>query len=70
MVAPLNFAKLDNLAAGDSTGIIENLNWLLLVGQILIQLNRSQRHCISHRYISHLCVALLQLGNVEHIVNS
>ena len=27
MMAPLNFAKLDNLTAGDSAGILKNLNW-------------------------------------------
>ena len=27
VVAPLNFAKLDNLAAGDSAGKRENLDW-------------------------------------------
>ena len=70
MVAPLNFAKLDNLAAGDSTGNLENLDWFLLIGQIAIQLNRFQWHGISQRDIRHLCVALLELRNVEHIVNS
>ena len=39
MVAPLNFAELDNLAACDSTGKLENLDWFLLVGQITLQLN-------------------------------
>ena len=39
MVAPLNFAKLDNLAASNSAGKLEDLNWFLLVGQIVIQLN-------------------------------
>ena len=38
VVAPLNFAKLDNLAAGDSAGILKNLNWFLLIGQVTIQL--------------------------------
>ena len=70
VVAPLNFAKLDNLAAGDSAGILKNLDWFLLIGQITVQLNRFQQHCVSQRYISHLCVALLQLRNMEHIVNS
>ncbi len=70
MVAPLNFAKLDNLAARDSTGIFENLDWFLLISQITIQLNCFQWHCIFQWYISHLCVALLQLRNVDHIVNS
>ena len=68
VVAPLNFAKLNNLAAGDSAGILMNLDWVVLLGEITLQLN--QQHCISQRYISHLCVALLQLGNVEHVVNS
>ena len=63
MVAPLNFAKLDNLAAGDSAGIFENLHWFLFIGQITIQLNCFQRHCISQRYISHLCVAHNPLCN-------
>ena len=47
VVAPLNFAKLDNLAAYDSAGELENLYWFLLVSQIAIQLNRLQWHCIS-----------------------
>ena len=42
MVAPLNFAKLDNLVAGDSTGKLKNLDWLLLISQIIVQLNRLQ----------------------------
>ena len=70
MVTPLNFAELDNLAVCDSAGKLENLNWFLLVGQIAIQLNRFQWHCISQWNISHLCMALLQLGNVKDIVNS
>ena len=70
MVAPLNLAKLDNLAACDSAGKLKNLYWFLLVGQVGIQLNHFQWHCMSQRYISHFCVALLQLGNVEHVVNS
>ena len=70
MVAPLYLAALDNLVACDSDGKLENLDWFLLVGQIAIQLNRLQWHCISQRDISHLCVALLQLGNVEYIMNS
>ena len=28
----LNFAKLDNLAASDSAGILENFDWFLLIG--------------------------------------
>ena len=70
MVAPLNFAELDNLAARDSASKLENLDWFLLIGQIAIQLNCFKWHRISQRYISHLCVALLQLGNMEHIMNS
>ena len=70
MVTPLNLAELDNLAAGDSAGKLENLHWFLLISQITIQLNRFQWHFISQRYIGHLCMALLQLGNVEHIMNS
>ena len=70
MVAPLNLAKLDNLAACNLAGKLENLDWLLLVGQVAIQLYRFQWHCISQRDIRHLCVALLELRNVEHIVNS
>ena len=70
MVAPLNFIELDNFAACNSVGKLENLDWLLLVGQVAIQLYRFQWHCISQRDISHLCMALLQLRNVEHIVNS
>ena len=70
VVAPQDFAKLDNLAAGDSAGILKYLDWFLLIGLITVQLNRFQRHCVSQWYISHLCVALLQLGNVEYIVNS
>ena len=31
MVAPLNFAKLNDLAAGDSTSKLQNLDWLLLI---------------------------------------
>ena len=62
MVAPLNFAKLDNLAACDMAGKLENLDWFLLIGQIAIQLNRFQWHYISQMNISHLCVSLLQLG--------
>ena len=69
-MAPLNFAKLDNLAAGNSAGKLENLGWFVLVGQITIQLNCFQGHCISQRNIGHLSVALLQLGNVKHIMNS
>ena len=65
VAAPLNFAKLDKLAASDSAGKLENLNWFLLVGQIVIQLNSFQWHCVSQRYVSHLRVALLQLRNVE-----
>ena len=37
MVAPLNFAKLDNLAACDSAGKLDNLDWFLLIGQITVQ---------------------------------
>ena len=70
MVTPLNFAELDNLAARDSAGKLENLDWFLLIGQIAIQLNRFQWHCISQWYLGHLCVALLQLGNVKYIMNS
>ena len=32
MVAPLNFSKLDNLAACNSAGKLENLDGFLLVG--------------------------------------
>ena len=49
MVAPLDFAKLDNLAASDSAGKLEDLNWFLLVGRIIIQLNSFQRHCVSQK---------------------
>ena len=70
MVAPLNFTKLDNLAARNSAGKLENLDEFLLVGQITIQLNCFQGHYISQRNIGHLCMALLQLGNVKHIMNS
>ena len=70
MVAPLNFAKLDNFVANNSTGKLKNLDRLLFIGQITIQLNCLQWHCISQRYISHLCVSLLQPGNMEYIVNS
>ena len=70
MVAPLNFAKLDNLAAGNSAGKLENLDGFLLVGQITIQLNCLQGHCISQRNIGHLSMTLLQLGKVKHIMNS
>ena len=34
------------------------------------QLNRFQWYRISQRHVSHLCVALLQLGYVEHVINS
>ena len=70
MVAPLNFAKLDNLVAGDSAGKFKNPDWLLLICQIIVQLSRFQRYYISERNVGHLRVALLQLRNVEHIVNS
>ena len=70
MMAPLNFAKLDNLAVSNSARKLENLDWLLFIGQITIQLNCFQWHYISQRNVSHLCVALLQLGNVKHIMNS
>ena len=70
MVAPLNFVELDNLAVCDSAVKLENPHWFLLLGQIAIQLYRFQWHSISQRYLSHLCVALLQLRNMEHIVNS
>ena len=59
VVAPLNFAKLDNLAAGNSAGKFEDLNWFLLVGQIVIQLNSFQWHYVSQRYVSHLRVTFL-----------
>ena len=36
MVAPLNFAKLDNLAASNSAGKLENLDWLLFIGEITV----------------------------------
>ena len=58
----LDFAKLDNLTAGNSAGILKNLNWFLLIGQITFQLNRFQQHGISQRYLSHLCVAPLSIG--------
>ena len=47
MVTPLNLAKFDNLAACNSAGRLEYLDWFLLVGQVGIQLNRFQWHCIS-----------------------
>ena len=31
MVAPLNFAKLDNLAASNPAGVLENLDGFLLI---------------------------------------
>ena len=70
MVAPLNFAEFDNLVVCDSARKLENLHWFLLVGQITIQLNRFQWHYISQGNIGHLSMTLLQLGNVEHIMNS
>ena len=70
MITPLNLTKLDNSTLCDLAGKLENLHWFLLVGQITIQLNRFQWHCISQWYLSHLCVALLQLGNVKYIMNS
>ena len=70
MVAPLNFAKLDDLVACNSASKLENLDGFLLIGQITIQLKCFQLHCISQRNISHLSMALLQLGNVKHIMNS
>ena len=59
MVAPLNFAKLDNLDAGNSTGKLENLDRLLLKRQITVQLNCFQGHSISQRNIGYLGMALL-----------
>ena len=47
MVAPLNFGKLDDLAAGDSTGKLQNLDWLLLIRRITVQQNRLLGYCIS-----------------------
>ena len=70
MVALLNFAKLDNLDASNSVGKLENLDRFLLIGQITIQLNCLQGHCISQRNIGHLSMAFLQLGNMEDIMNS
>ena len=70
MMTPLNLAKLDDLAAGNPTCSLENLDGLLLIGQITIQLYGLQWHCISQRNIGHLRMALLQLGNVKHIMNS
>ena len=32
MVAPLNFAKLDNFAASNSTGKLKNLDWPPYIG--------------------------------------
>ena len=59
MMAPLNLAKLEEFVASNSAGKLENLNWLLLVGQIVIQLNTFQWHCISQQYAIHLRVTLL-----------
>jgi hypothetical protein len=70
MVTPLNLAKLDDLAAGNSVGKLENLDRFLLIGQITIQLYGLQWYCISQSNIGHLRMALLQLGNVKHIMNS
>ena len=41
------FEKVENLAAGDLAGKFKNPDWLLLVGQIIVQLNRLQGHRIS-----------------------
>ena len=35
MVAPLNFAKHDNLAVSNMAGKLENLDWLLFIGQMI-----------------------------------
>ena len=36
MVATLNFAKLDDSAASNSAGKLENLEWLLFISQITV----------------------------------
>jgi hypothetical protein len=70
MVTPLNLAELDDLAAGNPGGCLENLDGLLLISQITIQQYGLQWHRISQSNIGYLCMALLQLGNVKHIMNS
>ena len=47
MMTPLNLAKLDDLTAGNPACSLENLDGLLLIGQITIQLYGLQLHCIS-----------------------
>ena len=49
VVAPLNFAKLDNLVARNSGCKLENLDRFLLVGQSTIQLNCFQLY-LSEEY--------------------
>src|ERR1043165_5868717 len=70
VVIPLNLAQLDRLGVGNSLGSLKDLHWLLLISQVTRQLNSIKWNGVSQNNIGHLCVTLLQLGYVEHIMNS
>src|ERR1041384_5695243 len=70
VVIPLNLAQLDRLGASNSLGSLKNLHRFLLISQVTLQLNSIKWDGVSPNNICHLCVTLLQLGYVEHIVNS
>src|SRR3954463_5407681 len=70
VVIPLNLAQLDRLGAGNSLGSLKDLHRFLLISQVTLQPNSIKWNGVSQNNIDHLRVTLLQLGYVEHIVNS
>src|SRR3954471_23122762 len=69
VVATLNFAELDGLATSLSLSCFQNLDRLLLIGQVTFQMNFLKRYSIIPRSLRHFRVTLLQLTNMKHIVH-
>src|SRR3954469_10640137 len=70
VVIPLNLAQLDRLGAGNSLGSLNDLHRFLLLSQVTLLPNCIKWNGVPQNNIGHLCVTLLQLGYVEHILNS
>jgi hypothetical protein len=65
MVAPLNFEEFDLLAPSDTTLLIQDLDWVLGVGQVCLE------QCHFRQYHIYGCLqALLQLRHVKDVVTS
>src|SRR6266540_6344678 len=63
VVAPLHLIGLERSSSGSSFFLIQNLDWMLLIGQIWFQLDCFDFNCF--RWYSE---ALLELRNMEHTV--